>query len=279
MSIKSIIAITLAVLASAFVCLAVVSIDSEATSFDNDFMTVSAELLPDNFEAMPFGPQSNPMETSGLIPIGGDPDPMTGPRAPADQPEKTILREIPVDFDPMHVEIMVPDHAEPVASKIVIDDYEQIYKEKRELESNGADVEIIDGNEYEGVQAELVSVMMMLMIEETAIAEGDFLPYLLNELEQRELSDAADLVRYFIDYGTVTHGIMKEIDPNGFKSKDGDEVDDISSEPCYIEEVEDEEDAPVLPDAFLIEEGYDTSFMTADDFDVRFVDRGCKVAF
>ena len=307
MSAKSVLFISLAVIAVAIACATMITTDSEAASCEENLMVAYGEGRSESFAASPIESQlepakrEGPRNMDGPMSFGGDRTEVNAPQM-MEQSEPMMPMDMgvrdeqmcpdngpmPVNDEPMfksnepkHVDVVVPKHDEPVPTERIIEKYETVFKEKRELESMGNIVDIIDPNTYDGPQAELVSVIVVIVSDDDPeMSEDEFLICLLNELEEREMYDAADIVRNILAYRSLDKEVLADVNTMGFRSKDGEEEeDDIVSTPYRMEEVEEDEDAPVYMDAPVFDEGYNVSFPAADAFDVRSVDRGCEVAF
>ena len=286
--------IMLAVIAAAVACLVMLPMDSDAAETESS-VTAYASQTADVFQAGMLDPRVEPRAplcppdvtsdeeasediTGDLprIPKGQDP---TMPKEPKPMPKPPV--EVPSLVGLNHFEITVPSYVDPVSADRIIDDYEFIFKEKRELESGGNRVDIIDANEYEGVQADLVAIMSEMVANNlVSIPNDGFIDVLLVKLKENGMSDAADAVRAVMQYRSLDQEVLAEVQQPGFKSKDSAEEDDddINSVPYRMEEVTEDEDAPTMCVSDISDEDI-TLTPAADDNSFRSVDRGCRLLF
>ena len=294
MSSRSVMIIMLAVIAAAVACLIMLPMDSDAADTEPS-LTAYASQTADVFQAGMLDPRVEPRAPLCPPDVPSDeevPEDITGdlPRIPKGQDptmskEPKLIPKPPVEapsmVEPNHFEITVPSYVDPVSAERIIDDYEFIFKEKRELESGGNRVDVIDANEYEGVQADLVSIMSELVANDPASIPNDgFVEMLLLKLKENGMSDAADAVRAVMQYRSLDQEVLAEVQQPGFKSKDSAEEDDddINSVPYRMEEVTEDEDAPKM---YVSDISFEEIILTpaADDITFRSVDRGCRLLF
>ena len=278
MSVRSVMVLSLAILAIAVACTVMLSTDSDAAPIDDlGLAEYREDMQKDSFMKPVLGQEmmrQAPRTSDGPAP--GMAKPMSkGPQA-------LPLGEIADSDVPGPVEINVPRYIGPVPMERIIDDFEVVFKEKRDLESQGRTVEVVDDNEYADIQAEVVTVMMDIIDSDTDdISEEGFLPALLVELETRDMASAASTVRDMLEYRASEEMATTGVLLPGSKSKDGpeDDEDDINAAPYRFDEAADDDEESFFIDTPIFTDDGDVPILTSNDLSVRPVDRGCIIVF
>ncbi len=131
----------------------------------------------------------------------------------------------------------------------VIEQYEQAYYEKSE---NSTPVIVVDDNDYAGDQADIVDAMKQVL--RSSSVGGDFLVQVMDILVSENKTSSADAVKDIVDRRFFGFRGHHELVPDQkYREEDADE-DDMNSEPVYVDESEEEDDAPVVFDAPILME-------------------------
>ncbi len=131
----------------------------------------------------------------------------------------------------------------------VIEQYEQAYYGKTE---NGSAVIVVDDNEYAGEQAEIVDAMKKVL--KSPDFGGDFLVQVIDVLVSEDKLSSADAVKDIVDRRFFGFRGHHELIPDQKSREEDVEEDDMNSEPVYVDESEEEDDAPLVFDAPVLME-------------------------
>ncbi len=208
-----------------------------------------------------------------------------GPRNIPQMTDVPMERNEPADTEPLSGKVSdqrIVKISENSTTEEIIEEYEKVFYENKSPEKKRT-IEIIDDNTYSEEVKNIVSAMREVIEsdDQNVTSEVDFLILVIDKLESKGDSVAADIVKTILDQRFFGVQVQAEVQQPSPRSKEDliDEIeDDIITDPVSIEDDEVEEDVPAFLDISDMVEG-EFSFVPADmNVDVRYDNRGQSVA-